>query len=56
MNTLRVNRNDDYHYIFKDDSVNVILCKEKALYDVLKNLDDAKRQLLNKKISALLIF
>ena len=55
MNTLRVNRNEDCHYIFNNDSINIILCKEKALYDVLKNLDDAKRQLLNKKISASLV-
>ena len=37
-------------YIFDDDDVNIILNKEKALYEVLINLDDNKREMLYKRL------
>jgi hypothetical protein len=37
-------------YIFDDDDDNIILNKEKALYEVLINLDDNKREMLYKRL------
>jgi chromosome segregation ATPase len=52
---MRNNRNDECHYILNEDDYDIILCKEKALYDILKSLDDSKRQLLNKKVNSSLL-
>ena len=52
---MRNHRNDDCHYILNNDDNDIILCKEKVLYDILKNLDKSQRQLLNKKINSILL-
>jgi len=39
------------NYVFDDDDDNTILNKEKALYEVLINLDDTKREMLYKKLN-----
>ena len=39
------------NYIFDDDDDNIVLSKEKALYEVLINLDDTKREMLYKKLN-----
>lgn len=55
INKLRLNRNEECHYIFKDESNDIILSKEKALCDILENLDYDRRLLLNKKIGTSLV-
>ena len=55
MNKLRNNRNFDCHFIFNDDTDDIILCKEKALYDILTKLDDDKKQILNNKMDSKLV-
>ena len=55
MTKLRKNRNFDCHFIFNDDDSDIILCKKKVLYDILINLNDSQKQLLNKKMNLKLV-
>jgi small-conductance mechanosensitive channel len=55
INKLRNKRNDNCHYILSDDNENTTLCKEQILYNILINLDEYKREMLNNKINSILV-